>query len=297
MAGKYGPMYRPNNRKRLGADFRWKDGKKVAIIVNVPFEGWSEGAHSGVGPMGNVLRAGVLDTNAVSWGLYGATRGIQRLLRVLDRHKIRSSMMVNGAIAELYPEIVHAAAEQGHCILAHAYGMDTIPVYLTREDEAANIARTGELIRAATGKRARGWISPRGTNSPNTTELLVAAGYDWHGDAFDDDLPYLETHAGGSIVAIPLTMEVNDMPMSMRYGNLPNRMIELFKETMEWLVRNEPDAGMIDITVHAHVYGRPGGAAVFDELLRIAASYSDAWIATRDEVCDFVRGPLGVKLG
>jgi Polysaccharide deacetylase len=295
MVGKHGPMYRPTNRKRLGADFRWKNGKKVAIIVNVPFEGWSEGAHSGVGPMGNVLRPGVLDTNAVSWGLYGATRGIQRCLRILDRNNIQATMMVNGAIAELYPESVRACTEQGHCVLAHAYAMDTIPVYLSREDEAANIQRTGDLIKAATGKKPRGWISPRGTNSLNTPELLIAAGYDWHGDAFDDDLPYLETHANGSIVAIPLTMEVNDMPMSVRYGNLPSRMVESFKQTMEWLVREEPDAGLIDITVHTHVYGRPSGAVVFDELLKVAKSYSDAWIATRDEVCDHVRGPLGAK--
>lgn len=293
MAGKYGPMYRPNNRRRLDPNsFSWKNGKKVALIVNVPFEGWSEGAHSGVGPMGNVLRSGVLDTNAVSWGMYGAVRGIHRLLRIMDERKVRSSMMLNGTIAENYPEAVRAAANAGHCILAHAYAMDTIPVYLSREDEAANIARTTALIQSAAGARPRGWISPRGTNSPHTPELLVEAGYEWHGDAFDDDLPYLETHSKGSIVAIPLTMEVNDMPMSMRYGNLPNRMVELFKSTMDWMVRNEPGAGMLDITIHTHVYGRPSGAAVFDELLRIAQSYSDVWIATRDEICDYARGPL-----
>ncbi len=289
----HGPMYRPTNRKRLDpARFTWKDGKKVALIVNVPFEGWSENAHSGVGPMGNVLRPGVLDTNAVSWGLYGAVRGIHRLLRVLDERGVRSSMMVNGCVAELYPEVVRSASEAGHAVLAHAYGMDTIPVYLSREDEAANIARTGALIRAATGKQPRGWISPRGTNSPNTTGLLVAAGYEWHGDAFDDDLPYLETHGDKSLVAIPLTMEVNDMPMSRRYGNPPARMVEVFKATMDWLVRNEPGAGMFDITIHTHVYGRPSGALVFDELLRIARSYSDVWIATRDEICDHVRTAL-----
>ena len=288
----YGPMYRPTNRRRLGNDFSWKHGKKVAVVVNVPFEGWSENAHSGVGPMGNVLRAGVLDTNAVSWGMYGAVRGIDRLLRVLERRKMQASLMVNGCIAELYPEAVRKAAQQGHCILAHAYGMDTIPAYLSRDDEAANIARTGELIKAATGTQPRGWISPRGTNSPNTPELLVSAGYDWHGDAFDDDLPYLESHAGGSIVAIPLTMEINDMPWSVRYGNPPGALVESFRQTMDWMVRHEPGACMIDITVHTHVYGRPSGALVFDELLGVAGSYADAWIATRDEICDFVRPRL-----
>lgn len=289
MPGKHGPMYRPTNRTRLGADFTWKAGKKVAVIINVPFEGWSESAHSGIGPMGNVLRAGVLDTNAVSWGMYGAIRGIDRLLRILGERKTRGSLMVNGVIAELYPELVRRAHDEGHCLFSHAYAMDTIPVYLSPEDEAKNIARTGELIRSVTGVQPRGWISPRGTPSPSTSELLLAAGYDWHGDAMDDDLPYLETIGGKSLVAIPLNMEVNDMPLSVRYGNPPSQMLDLFDTTLKWQLEREPGAGMIDVTAHTHVYGRPSGAWVFDEIIARARAHADVWMCTRDEIADHVR--------
>jgi peptidoglycan/xylan/chitin deacetylase (PgdA/CDA1 family) len=281
-------MYRPTNRKRLDPDFRWKDGKRIAVLVNVAFEGWSDGAHSGIGPMGNVLRPGVLDTNAVSWGLYGAVRGIDRLLRVLEAQRIKASVMVNGVIAELHPEAVRRVADAGHCILAHAYAMDTIPAYLDPDSEIDNIRRTAALIESAAGRRALGWISPRGTPSPHTARLLVGEGFRWHGDAYDDDLPYVETYATGSIVAIPLTMDINDMPWSVRYGNASSGLLEVLRGTLRWMSEREPGAMMFDITAHTHVYGRPSGAATFDELLQAASSHPDVWIATRDQVCAYV---------
>src|SRR5512138_1071509 len=110
--------------RRLGADFRWPGGKKVAVVFNVAFEGWSDGKAPGIGPMGNPLPAGTFDTNALSWGNYGAVRGAERLLRVLDRVGVLASWMVSGVIAERVPETVRAVAADGHEIVAHGYGQE-----------------------------------------------------------------------------------------------------------------------------------------------------------------------------
>ena len=81
---------------RLDRKFRWPGGRHVAVVLNVAYEGWSDGKAPGIGPMGNPLPAGAFDTNALSWGSYGATRGIERLLRALDRTKRRASVMASG---------------------------------------------------------------------------------------------------------------------------------------------------------------------------------------------------------
>lgn len=290
-------MYRPDNLQRLGPDFRWKDGKKVAVIVDIAYECWSDGYHSGVGPMGNVLKPGVLDTNAVSWGRYGVVRGIHRLLHMLKRQSIRASVMINGAIAELYPEDVRRVMEAGHAIHAHSYGMDVIPVYLDENAERENIARTTALIEKACGYKPDGWISPRGTRSNNSSRLLIDAGYLWHSDAMDDDLPYVERHVNGQIMAIPFTMEINDMPHSIRYGNAPHELVETFRDTLEWMVAYEPTATCMNFTAHTHVYGRPAGAVVFDRLLSHVKERTDIWLTTRDEVFTYVTSYLNVKAG
>ena len=49
--------------------------------------------------------------------------------------------MVNGVIAELYPEDVKKVFEAGHSIHAHSYGMDVIPIYLDEVQEKINIEK------------------------------------------------------------------------------------------------------------------------------------------------------------
>ena len=71
----------------------------------------------------------------------------------------------------------------------------------------------------------RGWLSPRGTSRKETPLLLAQAGYRWYGDVFDSDLPYLKKAGNGTIVAIPLGTDVNDMAF-MKYGNPPKLMLE-----------------------------------------------------------------------
>ena len=93
---------------RTRPEFRWPGGRHVAVIFNIAYEAWSDGKAPGIGPMGNPLPAGAFDTNALSWGNYGATHGIERMLRVLDRTKTRASIMVSGILAERVPEQLEA---------------------------------------------------------------------------------------------------------------------------------------------------------------------------------------------
>src|SRR5215471_12561442 len=148
---------------RLGADFRWPGARRVAVVLNVAFEAWSDGKAPGLSPMGNPLAAKVFDTNALSWGNYGPVRGMARLLRALDRVKLKASVMVSGVLAERAPDTVKAIVEAGHEIVAHAYAQDIVPAGLSAQAVEADIAETTEVLTATAGVRPVGWISPRGT--------------------------------------------------------------------------------------------------------------------------------------
>jgi peptidoglycan/xylan/chitin deacetylase (PgdA/CDA1 family) len=278
--------------KRLGPEFRWPGGRKIAVIFNLAYEAWSDGVAPGLGPMGNPLPAGVFDTNALSWGNYGDTRGLGRLLTILDRLKIKASVMTSGILAERSPSTVKAIADAGHEIVAHAYAQDVIPAKLTAEEVEVDIRRTTEALTAASGKRPAGWISPRGTPSQHSARLLLAAGYVWHGDVFDDDRPYLQILDAGSIAAIPLTMEINDLPHAMRFGRSPREFVERFQDLVGYSLRGEDQAIMIDVTAHCHVYGRPSGAWAFEEIGRFAQHNEAVWITTRLEMANHVRAAL-----
>ena len=274
--------------KRASPLFQWPEGKRVALVFNIAYEAWSHGEAPGIGPMGNVLKPGYFDTNAHSWASYGATRGIQRLLRISEANKVRTSVMTNGVLAQDHPETVRAIEAGGHEVVAHSWGMDVIPVYLDREGDLANIRRTTQAITGAACDRPVGWISPRGTGSLASPHLLASEGYRWHGDCNDDDLPAITLFADGTrIVGLPLTMDVNDLPHSIRYGNAPAALVDHFTNLMEGSARADSQPFMLDATAHTHVYGRPAGAWAFDAMMKIARARDDVWIATRREIADY----------
>jgi peptidoglycan/xylan/chitin deacetylase (PgdA/CDA1 family) len=283
----------PVRIRRAGSAFRWPNGQRIGIVFNIAYEGWSDGKAPGIGPMGNPLQPGYFDTNAHSWASYGPTRGIQRLLRIAENNGIRTSVMVNGVLAERRPDTVAEIHTRGHEVVAHSYGMDVIPVYLEEEAERQNIRRTSDLLRQVTGEPPVGWISPRGTGSLLTPQLLAEEGYLWHGDCNDDDLPAVLDFAGDGggnaarIVAIPLTMDVNDLPHCIRYGNSPGSLVEHFREVLDGVRRADDAPIMLDVTAHTHVFGRPAGAWAYDSMIKIALDCSDVWIGTRREIANY----------
>lgn len=261
----------------------WPAGRGIAISVSVMLEGWSDGAAPGVGPMGNPLPNGALDLQARSWAEYGPEVGAWRLLDVLAAAKVRAVYYVSGVLAERYPALLRAIVDAGHVVAAHGWSQHILPVSQSEAQEKVDLDRCLAALKAATGVQPPGWISPRCTPSINTANLLVDAGLQWHTDYFDQDLPREIQTANGPLTAVPFTMEVNDMPISIRYGNSP----EIYSKTLENILVGWPAVSArpacLDITVHAHVFGRPAGAIEFSRALALAAQFEDrAWLTDHD---------------
>lgn len=278
----------PHRILRAGSDFKWPGGKRVALVFNLAYEAWSDGVAPPIGPMGNVLKPGFFDTNAHSWASYGAVRGIQRLLRIAAANGVKTSVMTSGILARDNPGMVAEIVKQGHEIIGHSWGMDVIHLYLDEAGERANIARNTELLVKVCGEKPSGWISPRGTGSLLSPYLLAEAGYTHHGDCNDDDLPAITQFEDGKrVVNIPLTMDVNDLPHSNRYGNVPTALVEHFRDTLEQTGRADPEPFMLDATWHCHAYGRAAGAWTMDAMMKIAQQRSDVWITTRRDIAQY----------
>lgn len=269
--------------------FAWPEGKRMAVLFNVAYEAWSEGTAPGGSPMGNPLPPGVMDTQGISWGSYGHKEGIWRLLRILDAHEVSATVFASGCIAERAPDTIRALASSGHEIAAHSYTQDLLPALLDEQAERENIERCTQLLGDLIDGHISGWLSPRCTPSPRTGSLLVEAGYAWNGDCFDRDHPYLESHPAGDLVAIPFTMDVNDLPHYLRHGNTPGSLLEVFTGTLDQLYQREDNPGHLDVTVHAHVFGRPYGAWVLERMIEITTEHDDIWVPTRAELAAWTR--------
>lgn len=272
---------------RLPDDFRWPGGRRLAVIFNIAYEAWSDGQAPGIGPMGNVLKPGFFDSNAHSWASFGLVRGIHRLLDIAQKHGVKTSVMVNGVIGERDPQTIRRLADLGHEIVNHSWGMDVIPVYFDEAGERANFTRNHDILTQTAGVAPSGWISPRGTGSPISSRLLAEAGYIHHGDVNDDDRPYIMDFNGRRIVGIPLTMDVNDLPICVRYGQGARHMLDVFNDTIA-AMRAEQAPLQLDVTAHTHVMGRPSGAWVYDEIMARVKASDDIWVCTREQMARYV---------
>ncbi len=104
---------------------------------------------------------------------------------------------------------------------------------------------------------------------------------------FDDDLPYVQSFGNRKIVAIPLGTDVNDMPF-MKYGNAPKLMLESFNENVKIARARKSEPAIIDVTMHAHIFGHPRGAWYYEQIVRTAAKAPDIWVGTRAEIAEHV---------
>jgi peptidoglycan/xylan/chitin deacetylase (PgdA/CDA1 family) len=266
----------------------WPEGKALAVSVNVMCEAWTDDAAPGIGPMGNPLRPGVLDTQARSWAEYGMTIGAPRLLDIVGELGVPCGTYASGIIAEKWPELLRRIDGDGHFIGAHAWMQNTLPIYQERDEEEADLKKGVALFQDAVGKAPKGFASPRGTPSANTMELLVENGFTWHIDHFNSDLPYLAETNAGPLAIVPFTMEINDLPIYMRHGAAP----QVYSDTLKRIVDRYDSIGrppaVIDITAHAHVFGRPYGAIEFKAAIEAVMDVDWVWMTTHEELAGLV---------
>jgi peptidoglycan/xylan/chitin deacetylase (PgdA/CDA1 family) len=262
----------------------WPHAKPVAVSVNVMLEGYAPESPPGIGPVANPLKPGFIDLQAKSWAEYGGRTGGWRLLDIFARTKTRALFYTSGILAERHPDLLAAIGRAGHALGAHGYTQNTIPVYQSREDEARDLQRCIEVITASAGRGQTGWLSPRCTPSENTTELCAAAGLRFHADMFDTDLPYVVETGAGKIVGVPFTTDLNDLPMTIRYGNEPQMFSRSLSRILDNWHRIGSPAMCLDITVHAHVFGRPAGAIELLDALEIVRKHDFCWLTTHEDL-------------
>jgi hypothetical protein len=88
-------------------------------------------------------------------------------------------------------------------------------------------------------------------------------------------------------MAVPFTMEVNDMPLYIRYGNEPEAFTRILHRVLENTAKVPRRPFCLDLTVHAHVFGRPFGAIEFSKSLSLAKDYqAAAWLTDHATLAD-----------
>ncbi len=200
-----------------------------------------------------------------AWHEYGNRIGFWRIKAALDQLKITPSLSINARVCLDYPRIAQAALDAGWEFMGHSY--DQRPIHL-EPNQRAMIRKTVKVIREFTGKPPVGWLGPGFTQTLATPENLADAGIKYICDWPVDDEPCEIKTAKGSLLALPYSIELNDIS-TLLIAHQPAR--EFVTRCMDYFERlyaeSASRAKIMSIAVHPYITGTPYRIKYFEQVL------------------------------
>lgn len=266
-------------------------GKSVAVWPVVNVENWlienPMPRQVLVAPTGAALQP---DLANWAWHEYGMRVGFWRILEAFRSRGIRPTLSVNGSVCLDYPRVAGAARDEGWEFMGH--GFVQVPTHKAT-DQREMIARTVGAIADFTGKVPRGWLGPGLTETLETPDLLAAAGIDWIADWVVDDLPCRLRTASGTVLTMPYSVELNDIPLIMiqhhRAGEFAERALAQLERLAAEARGGGPLAGakVMSFAIHPYISGVPHRIGVLEGLLDALLARDDILFWQGQEIHDW----------
>ncbi|KAK5459821.1 hypothetical protein LTS15_003950 [Exophiala xenobiotica] len=295
-------------------------GKKVLVGYGVDVDAVSGWINTQTG-----LKA---DVTNISRGVFGATVGVDRLLKLFDKYNIKASWYVPGHSIESFPKQMAKVRDAGHEIGLHGYTHEFVS-QLSPQQERDVLQKSINVITSFTGKKPRGWTAPAWTPSPSSVKLLEEFGLEYdhsfmHHDSQLYYLPYppdswketdyktlsahdwmspMSTLKPSSIVEVPANWHVDDWPAfqwlrGQASGFVDPHQIERFwQEQFEFCYR-EYDHFVFPISIHPQVSGKPQVLMMHERLIEWINQHEGVeWCTFEDMANKFRKGEIqGVQV-
>jgi hypothetical protein len=264
----------------------WPNGARLAVWVVPNVEHYDEDyAGPSIGSPKPGLRPDIMN---YSWRDYGLRVGIWRTMEALQRLDIRATVALNARVCELYPEVVDGCVSSGWDFMGHGRAnSESLAGMETEEAERALIADTLTGIERFTGRRPAGWLGPGLAETFRTVDLLADAGVRYVADWVNDDQPYWLRVVNGHIVAMPYSIEINDLGIFLRRGQSGADYEAMLRDQFDQLCEDAVSAARVMcISLHPYITGVPYRARRLHAALAYMRTRSDVWFATGSEIMD-----------
>jgi len=266
----------------------WPGGAGVALWVNLAVQFFPlDQRGKPFAPPGG-MSTPYPDLRHFSLREYGNRVGIVRCLEALDAFGIRPTFAVNAALAERRPVLLDQLARRGDEILASSWHMDTVHHgELALTEERAVVERTLATLRERTGQAVAGWVSPARSQSHHTPDLLAAQGVRYMGDWINDELPYAFRTDAGELVALPLSLELDDQFLIGANLHSEWEYAAQIIDACDFLAAEAAKTGhgrLLALSVHPWLMGQPHRIAAFESVLEHLAGCRSIWSASASEI-------------
>ncbi|MBI2218134.1 MAG: polysaccharide deacetylase family protein [Candidatus Rokubacteria bacterium] len=263
-------------------------GARIAVWTIVNVEEWDVEKPMArqylTAPQGAVT---IPDVPNWAWHEYGMRVGFWRLLEALRKRKIRATTSVNAHVVESYRPVAEAMLDAGWEFMGHGVvqgAMHLLP------DQRAAIRTALEMLGKFTGRKSRGWLGPGLTETWETLDLLAEEGIEYVSDWVNDDQPYEIRTAAGTLVSVPYTLELNDIPMMVIQHHASSEWFTRAKDQFDRLyAEGTRTPRVMAMAVHPYISGVPHRIKYFEAVYDYIAKKKGVWMTTGEEIYEWYR--------
>lgn len=277
----------------------------------------------------NTTNNGPQNLTNVSRGIFGATRGVERLLRLWDKYSIPCSWFIPGHSIESFPGEMARIRDSplGHDIGLHNYTHE-FSSDLNDEQLEAVLVKSIDVLTQFCGKKPKGFTAPAWKNHPKQIELLEKHGIMYDHSFMHDDFfpgfasmgqeintttdyknhphswmhPMTSSQKSKSVVEIPASWTLDDWPPFQWDGARPNAhgyvdphsVERQWKEQFEWCYR-EYDQFIFPMTIHPQVSGRPHILLMHERIIEWISGHEGVEWVTFSTMAEEFLGGFGEK--
>ena len=266
----------------------WPGGARVAVLLS--FDADNETIS---------LRYGEPTVGHLSQMQYGARVGLDRVLRLLDRHAIPATFFIPSVSLAITPSMADRIKRSGrHEFAVHGW-IHEMNMTLPDSVERALVTRAVEELTRMTGSRPTGYRAPSWNFSPNTLAILRDLGFRYESSLMADDSPYeiLQNGQPTGIVELPVEWILDDAPLFNPQGQSYMNPRDVAQVWIDEFDKALEEGTMFVLTMHPHVIGHRSRMVALELVIDHikARGGNRVWWATHGAAAEYVRAQA--KLG
>jgi peptidoglycan/xylan/chitin deacetylase (PgdA/CDA1 family) len=236
------------------------------------------------------------------WRDYGNRVGLWRMMDLMDSCDMRGTVCLNSDIIREYPRIIEEGEQRKWAWIGH--GINNAPanfianvrqpdgsVTPLEESREREILKTSlDAMENALGRKTKGWLSPFLTHTERTPALLEEFGVEYLCDYTADDHPFRFNTPRRSLISIPYTVELNDIPAFLNLGLSARAFGDMIIDQFDVLYEEgRTNPRCMPICLHTFHVGQPNKWKHLRRAFEYIAGHSDVWHTTGDELNDWYR--------
>jgi peptidoglycan/xylan/chitin deacetylase (PgdA/CDA1 family) len=259
--------------------YRWPDGKQSAAVLSFDFD-----AESGFlfrQPEKARRSLGDLEERR-----FGPRVGVDRILRMLDRVKLRATFFIPAWTVENHLAEAKRVRDAGHEIGAHGNMHEALDGFDRPQEEAIMRAQL-KILQDLLGVRPAGYRSPSWDVNVWTPDVVKTHGFLYDSSLMGSDVPYEVDTAHGPLTELPVQWLLDDAPLFRHvYGATnaiadPARVLDLWGREFTAM---HAENGCFILTCHPFVSGRASRVALLEELVAHMRRSRGVWFTTCEEI-------------